>query len=128
LQAMELEALLGQLGWERRRMRSVAVAALNRLVWNEPGVAAAPDAIGRAAPARDVRRVLVGDAEREPVEARRAVARQVEHELVAIVQEAVAVDRLVVADREVARQAGGEAGRLALDGDRLDPMNDVLQP
>src|SRR5439155_26142883 len=98
-------------------MRPVAVAALNRLVRNEPGVTRAAGAVGPAGRARDVRRGLVRDAEREPVEARRAAARQVEHELVAIVQEAVAVDRLVVADREVARQPGGEAGRLAFNGD-----------
>ena len=38
-----------------------------------------------------------------------------------------AVDRLVVSDREVARQPGGGAGGVAVDGDRLDPVDDVLQ-
>ena len=54
--------------------------------------------------------------------------REVEDELVAVVQEAVAVDRLVVADRQIAGQAGGGAGRRPIDGDRLDPVDDVLQP
>ena len=76
----------------------------------------------------DVRLILVGDAERQPIERRVARRREMKDELVAVVQEAVAVDRLVVADGEVARQAGGGAGRLAVDRDRLDPVNDVLEP
>ena len=64
-----------------------------------------------AAPARDVRLILVGDAERQPIERRRAVRREVKDELVAVVQEAVAVDRLVVADRQVAGQPGRRARR-----------------
>ena len=62
-------------------------------------------------PAGDVRLVLIGHAEREPIEPGLAVRREVEHELVAVVQEPVAVDRLVVADGQVAREAGGGAGR-----------------
>ena len=71
LQAVQPQALLGQPRRERRRMRPVAVAVLNRLVRDEPGVAAAAHAARRAAPARDVRLVLIGHAERQPVEAGR---------------------------------------------------------
>ena len=49
------------------------------------------------------------------------------HEFVTVVQEPLAVDRLVVPDRQIAGQSGGGAGRLAIDGDRLDPVNDVLE-
>ena len=79
------------------------------------------------APARHVRRVLVGHADGLAVERRPAVGREVKDELVAVVDEAVAVDRLVVADVEVPVEAGGGAGRVAVDGDRLDPVNRVLQ-
>src|SRR3954466_10076681 len=44
---MQLEALLGEFRREGRRVRPIAVAPLNRLVGDEPGVAAAPDAIRR---------------------------------------------------------------------------------
>ena len=49
-------------------------------------------------------------------------------EFVTIVQKAIAVDRLVVPDGEIARETGGDAGRLAVDRDRFDPVDDVLQP
>jgi hypothetical protein len=50
-----------------------------------------------------------------------------EDELVTVVQESIAVDRLVMADGEVAIEARILAGELALDGNRLNPMDDVLQ-
>src|SRR5205085_10028268 len=102
-------------------------AALNRFVRNEPGVAPAADAVGGGAPARDVRRILIGDAERESIELGRARWREVKHELVAVVEKPIAVDRLVVAHREIAIEAGVLAGQFALDRNRLDPVNDVLQ-
>ena len=61
-------------------------------------------------PPGDVRLVLVGHAEREPIEARAAWRREVEHELVAVVEVAFAVDRLVVANGQVALEAGGRSG------------------
>src|SRR5436190_17156272 len=100
-------------------MRTIPVAALNRLVRNEPRVAAAADAVGRRTPARDVRRILIGDPEREPIETGRAARREVEHELLAVVEEPLAVDRLVVADGEVALETGVLARELAFDRDRL---------
>ena len=67
-QAVQAQALLRQPRREGRRMRPIAIAPLDRLVGNEPGVAAAADALGRAAPAADVRLILIGHAERQPVE------------------------------------------------------------
>ena len=48
-------------------------------------------------------------------------------ELVTIVDEPGAVDRLVVAHCQVAIQAGGCTRRVAVDCDRLDPVERVLQ-
>ena len=61
------------------------------------------------------------------VERRAPARREMKHELVAVVEEALAVDWLVVADREVALERGRDAGRVLLDGDRLDPVDGVLQ-
>ena len=81
----------------------------------------------RLGPALDVRGVLVGHADGPAIEPRAAARREVEDELVAVVDEAVAVDRLVVADRHVAIEPGRRAGGLAVDGDRLDPVDRVLE-
>ena len=86
---------------KRRRVRPVAVAALNRLVRDEPRVAAAPQAVAGLGPALDVRRVLIGHADGAAIEPRPAARREVKDELVAVVHEPVAVDRLVVADGDV---------------------------
>jgi hypothetical protein len=53
--------------------------------------------------------------------------REVEDELVAVVQKAIAVDRLVMADRKIAIQAGSCTRRVPIDRNRLNPMNDVLE-
>src|SRR4051812_2297059 len=100
-------------------MRPVAVTPLNGFVGDEPGVAAAANAVGCRAPAGDVRLVLIGHAQRQAIELRRPERREMKDELLAVVQEAIAVDRLVVADREVAGEARSRASRFAVDGDRL---------
>src|SRR5436190_24337641 len=100
-------------------MRTVAVPALDRLVRNEPRVAAAANAVSRRAPPSDVRLILIRHTEREAIERRRAVRREVEDELLTVVQEAIAVDRLVVADREIPGQAGGRARGCLLDRNRF---------
>ena len=82
----------------------------------------------RAAPPAHVGLILIRHAERKAIEAGGSLRGEVKDELVAIVDEAVAVDRLVVADGKIAREAGGRAGRFSIDGDRLDPVNDVLHP
>jgi hypothetical protein len=48
-------------------------------------------------------------------------------EFVAVVQKALAVNGLVVADREIVGEAGPPSRQRLLDGNRLDPVNDVLQ-
>src|SRR6185295_7062950 len=53
-QAVEPQALFRQLRRERRRVGSIAVAPLNRLVRDEPGVPAAADTVGGLRPAGDV--------------------------------------------------------------------------
>src|ERR1700704_2089189 len=85
-------------------MRPVAVAPLNGLVRDEPGVAAAAQAAGSAAPRADFRLVLIGDTGREPIETGRPGWREVEDELVTVVHIAIAVDRLLMADRGGALQ------------------------
>ena len=65
-------------------------------VRDEPGVAAAVQVLGVPAP-RDVGLVLERDADGEAVELDVAGAGQVEDVLVSVVQEALALDRFVVA-------------------------------
>ena len=48
-------------------------------------------------------------------------------ELVAVVDEAIAVDRLVVPDIHVAIEPRRCAGGVAIDRDRLDPVDRVLE-
>ena len=116
-----------QPGGKRGRMRPVAIAALDRLVGDEPGVAAAARAAAGPLPTRDVRGVLVLHAEGEPVERRPGVMGEVEDELLAVVEEAIRVDGFVVADRKVLGQARTRPCGLGLDRDRFDPVNEVLQ-
>ena len=125
---VEPHALLRELRGKGGRVGPVSIAMLDGLVRDEPRVAAAPHALGRAAPAPDVRRVLIGHAERQPIHPRRALRREMEDELVAVVQEAVAVDRLVVPHGQVALEIRRGARRGAVDRDRLHPVDDVLQP
>src|SRR5262249_27215816 len=120
-QTMKPEALIRQPRREGGRMGPIAIAPLNRFVRDEPRVATAPNAVRRAVPARDVRRILVRDAKRQTIELRGAARREVEHELVAVVEEPIAVDWLVVADGEVAVEARVPPGELAFDRNRLDP-------
>ena len=78
-------------------------------------------------PARDVRLVLVPHADRLAVERRVPAGREVEHELVAVVEKPAAVDWLVVPDREIVGEPRALPGQRLLDRDRLDPVNGVLQ-
>ena len=97
-QAVEPNAIRRQLDRKCRGMRSLLRATLDCFVRNEPGVAAAtPVTAARVAPARDVRLVGVGNAEREAVERRLAFWREMENIFVAIVQKARRTDRLEMA-------------------------------
>src|SRR5262245_20454127 len=108
-------------------MRPIPVAALNRLVGDEPRIAAAAHPFGAGAPAGNARLILIGHAQSQTIERRGAGVGEVEDELVAVVQIAIAVDRLVMPDRQIALETGSGTGRTAFDGNRLDPMNDVLE-
>ena len=102
-------------------MRPLFRAALDRLVRNEPGVAATtPVAPARVAPARNVRFVGVGNAEREAIERRFSFGREMENIFVAVVQKAGRTDRLEMSARNFF------AG-IVRDRDRFDPVNRVLQ-
>ncbi len=71
--AMQLNAIHRQLDRERRGMRPFFVAALDRLVRHEPGVAAATQiASACVTPTRDVALVLIRHAKREAIHRRRA--------------------------------------------------------
>src|SRR5512132_1155473 len=101
-------------------MRSLLVAVLNGVVGDEPGVAAASEVVSGRAPSRNVRFVLIGNADRLPVQWRTAAWREVEDELMAVVQEACAVDWLVVTDGEIIPEPRACACQRFLDRDRLD--------
>src|ERR1051325_2786149 len=101
IDTVQAEAHLGKAGRKRGRMRPILVPALDGVVGNEPRVAAAAKIVGRGAPAADVRLVLIPHTDRLAAERRLALRCEMEHELVAVVQEPFAVDRLVVADGEI---------------------------
>ena len=124
---VQAHALLGHLRRERRRMRAVAVAALDGLVGHEPGIAAAAQPVAGRCPALDVGGVLVGHSNGAPVEPRAPAGREMKDVLVAVVDEALAVDGLVVAYSDIAVEAGRRAGLCAIDRDRLDPVDRVLK-
>src|SRR5688572_29016379 len=95
-EAVQLEAVLGQPAGEGRGMGAVLVAALDRFVGNEPGVAAAAAVAAAGPPAGNIGGVLIGHADRRTVQWSGAAGGELKDEFVAVVDEAVAVDRLVV--------------------------------
>jgi hypothetical protein len=72
--------------------------------------------------------ILIRHAERQPIQACGSPRCEVKNELVTVVDEPIAVDRLVVADREIPCKPGGRASRRLIDRNRLYPVNDVLHP
>src|SRR5262249_7367043 len=92
-----------------------------------PGVATAAQPVGCVRPPLHVGLVLIGDPNGATVEARPAGRREVEDELVAVVDEPVTVDWVVVPDRDVPGPLGSRARSVAVDAYRLDPMNRVLK-
>src|SRR5687767_7173619 len=99
-------------------MRPILLAALDRFVGDEPGVAAASHAGRGRAPASDIRLVLILHAHRLSLERRSAGGAEVKNELMAVVEKAAAVDRLVVPDCQVVLETGPDAGQSLFDGDR----------
>ena len=97
-------------------MRAFPLAALNRCVGNEPGVAATTlVASASVRPAGDVALVLIRNSEREPVDIDLAVDGEMKNVFVAIVEKSFRADRLEMAKCAI------------VDRDRLDPVNRVLQ-
>src|SRR5687767_9483928 len=99
-------------------MRAIFVSVLDGSVGDEPGIAAAADARGCPLPPADVRLILVANANCLTIEWRISVMREMEHELMAVVQEPGAVDWLVVANRQVVVQPRPAARQRLLNGDR----------
>ena len=113
---MQFNAPFGELSWKRRRMRPLFLAALNCLIRNEPGIAAAAlVASAGVRPASDVALVLIRHAEREPIDVDLSVSREMKNVFVAIVEESFRADRFEMAECTI------------VDRDRLDPMNRVLE-
>ena len=106
VEAVEPQAHLRELGRESRRMGPVLFAALDRLVGDEPRIAAAAHAGRGGPPAADVRLVLIANPDGLPIDRRVARRGEVKDELVAVVHEAAAVDRLVVTHRQVVFEVG----------------------
>src|ERR1700730_10757881 len=101
-------------------MWSFLRAALDRLVRNEPGVAAAaPIDPPRVPPARNIAFVLIRNAEREPIQLNAPIGREMKNVFMAIVKESLGTDRLKMAKRP--------HGALSIfDRDRFGPVNRVL--
>ena len=93
IETVQSQAVLRQARREGRRMGAVLVAALDGLVGDEPRVAPAPETVHPASPTADIRRILIPRADGGPIKRRRAIRCEVKDELVAVVEEPVAVDR-----------------------------------
>src|SRR5205823_844933 len=127
IQTVKLQAVLGHTRGKRSRVRAILVAALDRVIGNEPGISSAAPVLGGGPPSADVRFVLVADANPLAVERSASARTEMKDELVAVVDEAIAVDRLVVPDIHVAIEPRRCAGGVAIDRDRLDPVDRVLE-
>jgi hypothetical protein len=109
-QAVQPQAHFRKSRGKSRRMRPILLTILYGLVRDEPCIPAAPDTRRSGAPAADVRLVLIPDTDRLPIERGVTARAEMEHELMAVVQEPFAVDRLVVSDRQVLLQFGAGPG------------------
>jgi hypothetical protein len=119
--AVQFDAPFGELNRKRRGMRPLLGAALNRLVRNEPGIAAATQiASASMTPAGDVAFVLVRYAKRKPIKLSTPSFREMKNVLMAIVKKPFRIDRLEVTVRF-------EIALSIFNCDRLDPVNRVLQ-
>src|SRR5687767_12461742 len=124
---MQADAELGQTGGEGRRVRPIAVAALNGLVRDKPRVAAAAASRARMLPPGDIGRVLILHTECETIKRRARVRREVKQEFVTVVEKPVRIDRFVMSNGEVVGEACPGTGGVLVDGNRLYPVDDVLE-
>src|SRR5438270_6523067 len=96
---MKLDAVLGQRGRRGRGVWPFFLAPLNRLIGNEPGIAATTAiAPARVRPARNVAFVLIWNAEREPVDRCFSLGREMKNVFMAVVQETLRVNRFEMSE------------------------------
>jgi hypothetical protein len=126
-EAVEADAPLRELRRERGGMGAVPGPESDGRVRKEPGVSPAAPIVARTAPAPNVGFVPVGHTDRQPVERDVAVPGEVEDVLLGAVDVPGRLDRLVVTEREVGGDPGRPARRGAVDGDRLHPVEHVLE-
>src|SRR5438132_8132801 len=112
---MKFDAPFGQLDRKRGRMWSLFFAALDGLIRNEPGIAAAACiAPAGMRPASDVALILIRNAEREPVDLDVTVDGEMKNIFVAVIQKSFRADRFEVSEGPI------------INGDRFDPVNRIL--
>src|SRR2546425_3453141 len=124
---MEANALPGQLDGKRGGMWTLCAPIPDGAVGDEPGVATTPAVPFRRGPARHVGLVLILHSDGQAVERDPSRLGEMEHELVAVIQEPGALDRLEMAHGDVPVHPGIIADILLLYGDGLDPVDDVLE-
>src|SRR5205807_9778575 len=101
-ESVEFDAPLGELNGKGCGMRPFFGAALDRLVRNEPGIAAAASVTAaRVRPASDIALVLIGHADCEPVDVDLTVDGEMKNVFVAVVQKSFGTDRLEVPEGSV---------------------------
>ena len=119
--AVDADALLDESDRKSRGVGAVLVARLDGLVGDKPGVSPAAQVLAAGvAPAGDVGFVNVRHPGGAAVELDAAGFRQVEDILVAVVDEALRVDRLEMPGADLVVGAG-------LDGDGFHPVEGVLE-
>ena len=84
--AVQLDAHLWELHWERRGMRALAVAIANGSIGNEPRIPATPEIRLCSLPAADIAFVCVWHSDRQSVKLRGSGLREVKDHLLAVVQ------------------------------------------
>ena len=108
-------------------MRPVSVAILDCLVGDEPGVPATPKPLGCRFPAVDVRLVLIANPDGPPLQRGSPAGREVEDKLVTVIEKSRTVDGLVVTHGQIALETRPRSHEFAVDHNRLDPVDGVLQ-
>ena len=115
------ETIFRQLDRKRRRMRSLLVPASDGLVWDEPSIPPAPSVTSLSVtPPLDIRLVLVGDPNAQPVDLHPSGLREMKNELLAIVEKFRRSNRLEMTPRKMAPV-------FEVDRDGLDPMDGILE-
>src|SRR5438477_3589076 len=119
--SVQFDTPLGQLYRKGRWVWTVLCTALNRLIRNKPRIAATtPIAPAGVRPTRNVGFILIRNSEREPVDWRVPLGREMKNIFVAIVQVAARIDRFEMSARN-------DFAPFFLNADRFDPVNGILQ-